>query len=694
MMIKDTLQNSVQYLKGVGPRKAQLLEAMGICTWNDLLCHIPRDYQDWGNIKKINELLPGEVSTIQGRVIGIKEYKPHGGSRGVRHILKVALADETDVCHLVWFNQPYRSKQYQWDKVLVVTGKVRQGPNLMEIDPLEVRTVEELAADQSEMGLVPVYPLTEGLDQRFFRNALKQVLENVEEDIEDPFPDWILKKYHFMPRKKAFHEIHFPNSLDLAIEARKRLAYEEFLMHQLAFCTQKKYQESIHKPFLYEKKYTLIEKFLAGLPFSLTQAQRVAARSIYHDLLKSSPMNRLLQGDVGSGKTLVAFLAMLLSAANGYQSVLMVPTEVLAIQHYRTFHNWLRPLGMEPVLLTGEVKGKRRKQSLEDIKSGRARIVIGTHALLEEGVEFQSLSLVVIDEQHRFGVVQRETIRNKGSYPDVLIMTATPIPRTLSLTVYGDLEISTINELPPGRVPIKTFWKWDTEINSILDFMQEQIQAGRQAYVIYPLVEESQKIDLKAAIQMHEHLQKDIFPQLKVGLVHGKMAKTVQREVMEAFARGEIHILVSTTVIEVGIDVPNATVMLIEHAERFGLSQLHQLRGRIGRGAHESFCIMVSPENVSPLVRERLSILTHTTDGFIIAERDLVLRGPGEMIGTIQHGMTPFKFANLLQDQNWLIKARDDAQSILQDTEQHKYQRIYGWLKNYFGEKIAYAITS
>lgn len=690
----DILQNSVQYLKGVGPQKAQLLASMGIYTWNDLLGHIPRDYQDWGNIKKIKDIVPGEVTTIQGQIIDVREYKPRGGSRGVRHILKVALSDETDVCHLVWFNQPYRVKQYQWDNTLVVTGKVRQGPQVMEIDPLDVRTQDDAGTDHKEMGLVPIYPLTEGLDQRLFRNMIKQVMDQIGEGVEDPLPDWVLKKHRFLSRQTALKEIHFPSSLDLAKRARTRLAYEEFLLHQLAFCTQKKHHDSTRKPFLYLKKYTLIEKFLENLPFSLTQSQRVSAREIYHDLLKPSPMNRLLQGDVGSGKTLVAFLSMLLAAANGYQSVIMVPTEVLATQHFKTFQNWLEPLGIHVALLTGEVKGKLRKVNLEQIRNGDVQVIVGTHALLEEGVEFKSLSLVVIDEQHRFGVVQRETIRNKGNYPDTLIMTATPIPRTLSLSVYGDLDISTINELPPGRIPIKTFWRIDTQINSILDFVREQIHSGRQAYVIYPLVEESQKIDLKAAIQMHEHLQKDIFPDLKVGLVHGKVPKKEQRDVMNCFANGEIHILVSTTVIEVGIDVPNATIMLIEHAERFGLSQLHQLRGRIGRGAHESFCILMTPENVSSLVRERISILTQTTDGFIIADKDLQLRGPGELLGTLQHGMGQFKIADLLQDQSWLLKAREDAQSILRDSEQTKYQPIYYWLKNYFGDKFTYASTS
>lgn len=581
--IVDFLTKSVRYLKGVGPKRAELLAKLGIGTVEDLLNHFPRDYQDRTQIRLIRDLLAREIVTIQGTIHKIQEIRPFRRSRSLRHILKVTIADGSGIIHAVWFNQPYRAKQFQQGQKILMTGKTRFNAGDFEIDPIDFEIVDEEEPNTlNRVGIVPIYPLLEGLEQRFLRNLVSQVLNQLPGAIPENIPAEILEKYKFPNRNKAIREIHFPSSIQELTCVRNRLVYEEFFSIQIAIAFEKTKQIQIQKSQRYSEKSSLIEEFIRRLPFTLTNAQRRVYQEIENDLQKPHPMNRLLQGDVGSGKTLVALFAMLKAVENGYQTMLMVPTEILAEQHLDTFKKWLSPLNIPIVLLTGSTKSKARKEMLDKIQSGVIKIVIGTHALLEQPVEFKNMALGVIDEQHRFGVAQRNKLRKKGFQPDILIMTATPIPRTLSMTVYGDLEVSILDEMPPGRTKINTQWYTEGQRQKAYSFLSSQVQAGRQVYFIYPLVEESDKMELRAAVQMYEHLKQDIFPAFRLGLVHGRMTRSEQQPIMAGFAKGEIDILVSTTVIEVGIDVPNATVMVIEHADRFGLSQLHQLRGRVG----------------------------------------------------------------------------------------------------------------
>lgn len=692
------LAKPVRYLKGVGPKRAELLAKIGIATVEDLLNYFPRDYQDRTQIKLIRDLLAREVVTIQGTVQAIHEIRPYRMSRSLRHILKVTLTDSSGIIHAVWFNQPYRAKQFQQGQKIIMTGKTRFNAGDFEIDPIDYEIIgEEEPAVVKGPGIVPLYPLSEGLEQRFLRTMMSHAISQLKTEMREVLPDSILNKYKFPNRSKAIREIHFPSSMKELIPVRTRFIYEEFFSMQLAIAFEKGKQVQIQKPQKYSKISTLVDKFLKGLPFVLTNAQNRVHQEIINDMLKPYPMNRLLQGDVGSGKTLVALLAMLQAVESGYQAVLMVPTEVLAEQHLITFERWLSPLNIPVALLTGSTKSKTRVETLQKIQTGEIKVIIGTHALLEQPVEFKNMALGVIDEQHRFGVAQRNKLRKKGLEVDILIMTATPIPRTLSMTVYGDLEVSVLDEMPPGRADIKTQWYSERDRNKVYAFLSTQVQAGRQVYFIYPLVEKSSKMELKAAVQMYEHLQRDIFPTFRLGLIHGRMNRLEQHPIMAAFAKGEIDILVSTTVIEVGIDVPNATVMVIEHGERFGLSQLHQLRGRVGRGVHQSYCILITPSNLGESVRDRLTILTQTLDGFMIAEEDLRLRGPGEMLGTMQHGINIFRIADLMRDKDWLVHARSDAFALAADDpqlEKPENSTVKDLIKKMIGQNRHYATVA
>ena len=689
------LHDSVQFLKGVGPERFKLLNKLGIESVFDLLMHFPRDYQDWSQIKHIKDLVEGEIVTVHGEIIGMREHRPRYSSRRLHHILKVMIYDGTGDLMLAWYNQPYRAKQYEPGKHLLVTGKIRMGMGILEMDPLEVEIIDKDSPQQTRSkGIVPFYSLTEGMEQRFFRQIVKNALEMTEAEWEEILPPGILTKYHFMDKKTAIHQLHFPEDMGVLNQARERMVYEELLMHQLVFAIQKAKLGQIKKCYRYTSKADLVKQFVAKLPFQLTNAQLKCMREIWRDLSKPSPMNRLLQGDVGSGKTMVALISMLRAVENGYQSAIMVPTEVLAEQHYRSFTRFLEPFGIGIKMLTGSTKAKERKLILEEIKSGKTQVIIGTHALLEEPVEFHQLALVVIDEQHRFGVDQRKDLSGKGWYPDILVMTATPIPRTLSMSVYGDLDVSIIDEMPAGRTPVKTYWKPESQRHEIYDVIRDEIKKGRQCYIIYPLVETSDKLELKAAVQMHEKLQKEVFPEYQVGLIHGRMKKSQQQDVMQEFIQGRSQILVATTVIEVGIDVPNASIMLIEHPERFGLAQIHQLRGRIGRGMFASFCILMSHENVSPAAKERVSILTQTSNGFIIAEKDMELRGAGEILGTQQHGIVLYRLANMSRDEEWIVKARWDASEMIEKDPELSLtgnQLLKRFLNEFIGKKASYA---
>ncbi|MBM3212585.1 ATP-dependent DNA helicase RecG [Candidatus Poribacteria bacterium] len=548
------------------------------------------------------------------------------------------------------------------DTKVVVSGKFKR--DYGEIQTSEY-TYEILSDEDAELihtgRIVPVYPLTANLNQRSLRRWVKTVVDNYVSFVPEVLPSEIRERLGLMEKPDAVKNIHFPDLKENMNSARHRLAFDELLFLELGLGLRKKRWEIEEPGISFNSKTDILKRFVASLPFKLTVAQKRAFAEIQSDMKNPKPMNRLLQGDVGSGKTVVAAMAMLLAVDNMYQSALMAPTEILAEQHYNTLTKLLTPLEIKVVLLRGEMAKRERDESLLQIKSGDAHVVVGTHALIQSGVDFSNLGLAIIDEQHRFGVMQRAELKNKGGTPDILVMTATPIPRTLALTVYGDLNVSVIDQLPPGRQKISTLWVPEGKRQDMYKFIQEQISQGRQAYIVYPLVEESEKLeDLKAATEMAEHFQKEVFPYLKIGLIHGRMKPEEKQEVMTRFKNNELHILVSTTVIEVGIDVPNASLILIEHAERFGLAQLHQLRGRVGRSSYKSYCLLIADPSSQDAVR-RVKAMERTNDGFEIAEEDLAIRGPGEFFGTRQAGMPDLKVANLIKDAKLLEVAREEG---------------------------------
>ncbi|MDR7478092.1 MAG: ATP-dependent DNA helicase RecG, partial [Armatimonadota bacterium] len=517
--------------------------------------------------------------------------------------------------------------------------------------------------------VVPVHPATEQLSPRLVRRAVHAALEAFAQRVPELLPEDVRARYGLLPVREALWRVHFPDTVEEGDRARRTLAFAEFLELELALLLRRRAVAAATKPHRYREDGGLLEAFLDTLPFQLTGAQRRAIEQIRRELYSPHPMNRLLQGDVGSGKTVVAAAAVVVCAGGGHQAAVMAPTEILAEQHYLTFRRFLEPVGVRVVLLTGGMRRSEREAVLAEVARGEADLVVGTHALLQEDVVFDRLALVVVDEQHKFGVAQRAALRAKGHEPDVLVMTATPIPRTLALTLYGDLDVSVLDELPPGRHPVRTYHRFPDRRDRVYEFVRQQVQAGRQAYVVCPLVEESERVDASAAVELYERMRTQVFPDLRVGLLHGRMPVAEKDAVMEAFRRGEIQVLVATPVIEVGVDVPNATVMVVEDADRFGLAQLHQLRGRVGRSSHRSYCILISALPTDE-ARRRIDALVDTNDGFRIAQVDLELRGPGEFFGTRQHGLPEFRVADPIGDVALLERAREAAERILEEDPQ------------------------
>lgn len=658
------LSTNMEYVKGIGPKRSELLaKEIGVITIGDLLEYYPRDYLDRSQFKTIYQVgRTGDYETIQGVVVNQLEITPR--RPGAQKFLKVIVYDETGVVSLIAFGKriQYMKMALKIDTKVVVSGKFKR--DYGEIQTSEY-TYEILSDEDAELihtgRIVPVYPLTANLNQRSLRRWVKTVVDNYVSFVPEVLPSEIRERLGLMEKPDAVKNIHFPDLKENMNSARHRLAFDELLFLELGLGLRKKRWEIEEPGISFNSKTDILKRFVASLPFKLTVAQKRAFAEIQSDMKNPKPMNRLLQGDVGSGKTVVAAMAMLLAVDNMYQSALMAPTEILAEQHYNTLTKLLTPLEIKVVLLRGEMAKRERDESLLQIKSGDAHVVVGTHALIQSGVDFSNLGLAIIDEQHRFGVMQRGELKNKGGTPDILVMTATPIPRTLALTVYGDLNVSVIDQLPPGRQKISTLWVPEGKRQDMYKFIQEQISQGRQAYIVYPLVEESEKLeDLKAATEMAEHFQKEVFPYLKIGLIHGRMKPEEKQEVMTRFKNNELHILVSTTVIEVGIDVPNASLILIEHAERFGLAQLHQLRGRVGRSSYKSYCLLIADPSSQDAVR-RVKAMERTNDGFEIAEEDLAIRGPGEFFGTRQAGMPDLKVANLIKDAKLLEVAREEG---------------------------------
>jgi ATP-dependent DNA helicase RecG len=659
------LDAPLQYVKGVGPHRAALLERLGLVTVGDALNQFPRRYEDRREFVPFRSLRPGPPQATSGTVWQVAP-PPRGRSRIP---LKVGFRDPSGFLVALWFNQPYLAQVFKRGQRVVLFGRVlpgARGSRVFEMRQPEFEIVEDDGDGTLHMGrIVPVYPLTEGLSQRGVRALLHRIVNEATAELPESLPDALRQRRGLPGALDAYRAIHFPESLEAAEAARRRFVFEDFLLLQLGLAIRRRRQgRQPGNPI--DPPGALVARLGRSLPFALTGAQRRVFAEIRADLARPSPMNRLLQGDVGSGKTVVAAMALLTAVEAGYQGVLMAPTEILAEQHLGTLGALLAPLDVPVALLAAGQRARDREAVLAAVRQGDAPIVVGTHALIQEGVDFHRLGLAVVDEQHRFGVLQRASLRAKGHHPDVLVMTATPIPRTLALTLYGDLDVSVLDELPPGRQPINTQWRSEARRPQIYAFVRRELAAGRQAYVVYPLVEETEASDLRAATAMSEHLQREVFPDYRVGLVHGRLGTEAKEAVMRGFKTGEIHLLVATTVIEVGIDVPNATVMLIEHAERFGLAQLHQLRGRVGRGPERSYCILLASGLLSEEAKRRLEAMCDSQDGFRIAETDLEIRGPGDFFGTRQAGLPEFRAANLLTDSRLLQEAREEAFALVE----------------------------
>jgi len=657
---------------------------VGLHTVEDLLYRFPIRYEDRGTFQTIAALRPGVTASVVGEVVG-------GGIRPTRRprfkIFELVVRDRTGALRAIWFNQPFLNDVFKPHQRVILYGKLEltshglqlQNPQY-EVLPQGSEDAESLEHDEETVHtgrIVPIYEKTGTVTTKMQRVLVHHALASLPEALPDPLPMALRERRGILDRRTAIFQAHFPPehaSLDelnaFRSPAQQRLIFEEFFLFQCGLVLRKRRASDEVKPRAVVITDEIRESARRVLPFRLTGDQKKVIGEIVADMRRPHPMNRLLQGDVGSGKTIVALMAALVAMENGFQVAFMAPTEILAEQHYINIRRLLESSRFRVALLTGTTPAKKRRETQAELAGGSMHLVVGTHALVEDPVAFRELGLAIIDEQHRFGVMQRAALRAKGMHPDILVMTATPIPRTLALTTYGDLDVSVMREMPPGRKPIKTIAKPETRRDDIYDFVRKELDLGRQTYVIYPLIEESAKIDLRAATEMADHLQHDVFPAYRVALLHGRMKPDEKDRVMHAFARGEFHILVSTTVVEVGVDVPNASVMVVEHAERFGLSQLHQLRGRVGRGAHQSYCVLLYQAPLSESGRERLKALTDSTDGFVIAERDLALRGPGDFFGTRQSGMPTLRVGDLLRDHQMMEDARREAIEALDDERQ------------------------
>jgi ATP-dependent DNA helicase RecG len=686
-------------LAPVGDKKAQLLQRLGLKTVRDVLFYYPRDYIDYARQVKIAEVIAGETVTIIGTIQRFNCFTSPKNQKLT--IFELHLRDNSGIIKLNRFYagsrytnrgwQEQQKRMYMVGAIVAASGLVKENKYGLTLDSPELELLEGSNSPIVSLKIgrvLPIYPLAEGIPADLVRKVVSISLDALKL-LADPIPDSLRQARDLIGLQSAIANIHFPQTPELLTLARRRLVFDEFFYLQLGLLERRHQQKKSEQGAIFTLQGHLIEKFNQILPFALTRAQQQVVSEIMLDLNSSTPMNRLVQGDVGSGKTVVGVFAILAAIQSGYQAALMAPTEVLAGQHYQKLVGWFNLLHLPVELLTGSTRTAKRREIYAQLQTGELPLLVGTHALIQDPVNFQRLGLVVIDEQHRFGVHQRAKLLAKGRSPHVLTMTATPIPRTLALTMHGDLDVSQIDELPPGRQPIQTTVLFNKERVQAYDLMRREIAQGRQAYVIFPLIEESEKLDLKAAVEEHQQLSEVVFPNFQVGLLHGRMSSADKDAALNAFRENQTQIIVSTTVIEVGVDVPNATVMLIENAERFGLSQLHQLRGRVGRGSHRSFCLLMSSSK-NPDARQRLAVLEQSQDGFFISEMDMRFRGPGEVLGTRQSGLPDFALASLVDDQDVLMMAREEAEKVmatdpslqsfpgLKQALNERYQRMVG----------------
>lgn len=677
------LNKNVQFIKGVGEARAKLLNRLGIYELKDLITYYPRTYEDRSIPKKIEELVDGEEALIEVMpVTRVSEVR----IRRNMTILKMNARDDTGVCQMTWFNQSYLKGMFKPGEYYKFYGKVSKKGNRVEMNS----PVYDKAEDTKNTGrIIPIYPTTFKLSQTTLRKIIENGLSEMNGKIDESLPEYLIDEYKLLDLNTAVKQIHFPDSFDDFNLARKRLVFEELLSMQLALLALKNQYSKDVKGIAFDKD-AKISDVINKLPFSLTKAQLRVLEEIDSDMEREKPMNRLLQGDVGSGKTVVALIAAYKCVKSGYQAAIMAPTAILASQHLESFTEILKDTGIRCELLISGITKKKKEDILRRLEVGEIDILIGTHALLEENVVFKKLGLVVTDEQHRFGVRQRSIITQKGDNPDVLVMTATPIPRTLALILYGDLDISIIDELPPNRKKIETYAVTKGMDQRVNNFLKQQIDQGRQAYIVCPLVEENEEINAKSVMELAEHYKNEVFSDYRVEYLHGKMKPKEKDAIMEEFKNGNIDILISTTVIEVGVNVPNSNIMVVENAERFGLAQLHQLRGRVGRGEYQSYCILKYNGN-SQVIRERMKVMTSTNDGFVISEKDLELRGTGEFFGTKQHGLPEFKIANLFEDIGTLKAVQAIAIKIINDDpklEKDKNKLLKKVVDEKFGSRI------
>ena len=657
-------------LPGIGKKRQEDLAKLGLKSIEDFLSYIPRRYEDRSQLKPFSQLINGNVETILGTISKVEILRP----KKYVSILKVILHNNSQSIAAVWFNQTFLKNKLKPGMQVIVTGKV----DFRYEKQIVVSDYEAYDPDGKQLHtarIVPVYSGSEQISSKFLRDVIYNILEKYLLNVTETIPEEIINKYDLLKLEEAIKEIHFPSNWQLLKRARYRLVFEELFLLQLGIKNLKKQLINM-VGISHTKEKKLTDSLLNSIPFSLTQAQVRVVSEIGKDMEEEIVMSRLVQGDVGSGKTIIAAWSLVKALAGGYQGALMAPTEILAEQHYLSLKEMLKPLGIDPVLLTGSLTLSEKRKKLYHILQGDIKLVIGTHALIQDEVIFRNLGLVVIDEQHRFGVKQRLALQEKGLNPDVLVMTATPIPRSLALTLYGDMDLSVIDELPPGRQPVKTYHIMENMRQKVYNLINREIKNGQQVYIVCPLIEESEKLDLEDALRLAENLKTNIFPQFEIGILHGRMGLEEKEQVMARLRTGKIAILVTTTVIEVGVNVPNATVIVVENAERFGLAQLHQLRGRVGRGDKQAYCILISDPKTEE-GKARMEVMTQSGDGFYIAEQDLKIRGPGEIFGTRQHGLPDLKIADLVEDRLILEEAKNLAEQIISEgLDIPKYQKL------------------